>query len=105
MYMKRNDEEKIFQLDKEFHKSLYKMCNTNYWYELVNNISPHFDRTTILSFRCISVGHILSDHEELVAAIENRETDKAREISKRHLNRYTENINSIKDNYAEYFKE
>ena len=28
-------------------------------------------------------------------AIENRETDKAREISKRHLNRYTENINSI----------
>ena len=105
MYMKRNDEEKIFQLDKEFHKSLYKMCNKNYWYELVNNISPHFDRTTILSFRCISVGHILSDHEELVAAIENRETDKAREISKRHLNRYTENINSIKDNYAEYFKE
>lgn len=40
-----------------------------------------------------------------MAAIENRETDKAREISKRHLNRYTENINSIKDNYAEYFKE
>ena len=83
----------------------YSDRNKNYWYELVNNISPHFDRTTILSFRCISVGHILSDYEELVAAIENRETDKAREISKRHLNRYTENINSIKDNYAEYFKE
>ena len=105
MYIKRGDEEKIFTLDKEFHGSLYKMCGKTVWYNLVESMAPHFDRTTILSFRCISVGHILSDHEELVAAIENRETDKAREISKRHLNRYTENINSIKDNYAEYFKE
>ena len=48
MYMKRNDEEKIFQLDKEFHKSLYKMCNKNYWYELVNNISPHLTELLFL---------------------------------------------------------
>ena len=68
MYMKRNDEEKIFQLDKEFHKKMYEMCGKDYWYELVNNISPHFDRTTILSFRCREVGRILTDHEELVSA-------------------------------------
>ncbi len=103
MYMKRNDEEKIFQLDKEFHKKMYEMCGKDYWYELVNNISPHFDRTTILSFRCREVGRILTDHEELVSALENKDKEKAYEISRRHLTRYTENIASIRESYKEYF--
>ena len=101
--MKRNDEEKIFQLDKEFHKKMYEMCGKDYWYELVNNISPHFDRTTILSFRCREVGRILTDHEELVSALENKDKEKAYEISRRHLTRYTENIASIRESYKEYF--
>ena len=103
MYMKRNDEEKIFQLDKEFHKKMYEMCGKDYWYELVNNISPHFDRTTILSFRCREVGRILTDHEELVSALENKDKEKAYEISRRHLTRYTENIAFIRESYKEYF--
>ena len=99
MYMKRNDEEKIFQLDKEFHKKMYEMCGKDYWYD----ISPHFDRTTILSFRCREVGRILTDHEELVSALENKDKEKAYEISRRHLTRYTENIASIRESYKEYF--
>ena len=105
MYMKRNDEEKIFQLDKEFHKSLYKMCNKNYWYELVNNISPHFDRTTILSFRCKETGRILKDHGELVAAIENKDKEKAAHISQRHMSRYSENIDAIRKHFPDYFND
>ena len=105
MYMKRNDEEKIFQLDKEFHKSLYKMCNKNYWYELVNNISPHFDRTTILSFRCKETGRILKDHGELVAAIEKKDKEKAAHISQRHMSRYSENIDAIRKMFPEYFND
>ena len=93
----------IFQLDKEFHKKLYEMCGKDYWYELVNNISPHFDRTTILSFRCREVGRILTDHEELVSALENKDKEKAYEISRRHLTRYTENIAFIRESYKEYF--
>ena len=105
MYMKRNDEEKIFQLDKEFHKSLYKMCNKNYWYELVNNISPHFDRTTILSFRCKETGRILKDHGELVSAIEKKDKEKAAHISQRHMSRYSENIDAIRKMFPEYFND
>ena len=103
MYMKRNDEEKIFQLDKEFHKKMHEMCGKDYWYELVNNISPHFDRTTILRFRCRQFGRILPGHAELVWALENKDKEKAYEISRRHLTRYTENIASIRESYKEYF--
>ena len=72
MYIKRDDEEKIFSLDKEFHSMLYHFCNNEYWYKLVNNVSPLFDRTTILSFRCNEKNRILHDHEDLVKAIEQK---------------------------------
>ena len=97
MYIKRGD--------KEFHKSLYKMCNKNYWYELVNNISPHFDRTTILSFRCKETGRILKDHGELVSAIEKKDKEKAAHISQRHMSRYSENIDAIRKMFPEYFND
>ena len=77
LYIKRGDEEKIFYYDKEFHKMLYQMCGRNYWCELVEGVAPHFDRTTILSFRCKPKEKIYKDHEELVEAIEQKDTIKA----------------------------
>ena len=104
MYMKRNDEEKIFSLDKEFHSMLYHFCNNEYWYKLVNNVSPLFDRTTILSFRCNEKNRILHDHEELVKAIEQKNKKEAASISRLHMTRYTENIDMMKQSFPEYFK-
>lgn len=103
MYIKRDDEEKIFQLDKEFHAMLYHFCGNEYWYRLVNNVSPHFDRTTILSFRCKEKWRILNDHEELVSAIEHKDKEKAAAIARLHMTRYTENISDIKKIFPDYF--
>ncbi len=105
MYIKRNEEAKIFQLDKEFHEALYRMCNRSFWYELVGSMAPHFDRTTVLSFRCMNTDRIVKDHEELVNAIENHDKKRACDISRRHLTRYSENIETIKKSYAHYFKQ
>ena len=105
MYIKRGDEEKIFTLDKEFHGSLYKMCGKTVWYNLVESMAPHFDRTTILSFRCKETGRILKDHGELVAAIEKKDKEKAAHISQRHMSRYSENIDAIRKMFPEYFND
>lgn len=104
MYIKRDDEEKIFSLDKEFHSMLYHFCNNEYWYKLVNNVSPLFDRTTILSFRCNEKNRILHDHEDLVKAIEQKNKKEAASISRLHMTRYTENIDMMKQSFPEYFK-
>ena len=103
MYIKRDDEEKIFALDKEFHTMLYHFCNNNFWYKLVNNVAPLFDRTTILSFRCNEKSRILHDHEELVQAIENKDKEKAIAISKLHMTRYAENMADMKKMFPDYF--
>lgn len=104
MYIKRGDEQKIFSLDKQFHSYLYKMCGKDFWYELVEHTAAHFDRTTILSFRCTDLNRILADHEELVSAIEDKNKDAAYDISRRHLQRYTENLSAIKESYSEFIK-
>lgn len=75
---------------------LYHFCNNEYWYKLVNNVSPLFDRTTILSFRCNEKNRILHDYEELVKAIEQKNKKEAASISRLHMTRYTENIDMMK---------
>ena len=104
LYIKRGQVDKIFLLDKKFHEMLYQMCERMYWYELVEGIAPHFDRTTVLSFRCRPVKNILQDHEELVGAIEAHKPELARKISLRHMERYTENIDTIREAFPDYFK-
>lgn len=103
MYIERQQEERIFTLDKDFHRMLYELCDRPYWYELVENLAPHFDRTTILSFRCRPAGAILGDHTELLRAIEKKDAAAAREIAARHLQRYTENLATIRASFPDYF--
>lgn len=104
LYIHRKQEDKIFQLDKQFHCLLYQMCGRTYWYELVESVSPHFDRTTVLSFRCKPMTNIFQDHEELIQAIEKRDAEQAEKISRRHMERYTENIDTILRAFPDYFK-
>ena len=103
MYMQRGDYEKILQLDKSFHAMVYEMCGRTYWHELVESISPHFDRTTVLSFQCRPTDSILSDHKNLVEAIEKKDTALAGQVARQHMERYSENIDTIYQQFGEYF--
>lgn len=103
LYIRKKQEDKIFLLDKQFHGMLYDMCGRTYWHELVENIAPHFDRTTILSFRCRSTEHILQDHEGLIRAIEKKDESEAEKIARSHMERYTENIDTILKAFPDYF--
>lgn len=104
LYAKKGQEDKIFLLDKEFHGKIYHMCRRSYWYELVENVAPHFDRTTVLSYRCKPVQNLLRDHEALIEAIEQKDGALAKAIAVRHMERYTENIDTIRERFPGYFK-
>lgn len=103
MCIERQQEARIFQLDKEFHRLLYEGCGRMYWYTLVESAAPHFDRTTILSFRCRPMEHILDDHEQLVRALEARDVPTARRLASRHMERYCENLDAIRARFPQYF--
>lgn len=104
MYIERAQEEKIFELDKGFHRLLYVQCGCPYWYDLVENLAPHFDRTTILSFRCRPAKTIYKDHVSLLKAIEQKDAAAAHRIAGQHMQRYTENLSAIREAFPHYFK-
>ena len=67
-------------------------------------MAPHFDRTSTLKYLCrLATENVIQDHEELLDAIEDRDEEKASEIARRHLNRYTENIEDIREHFPDYF--
>lgn len=103
-YIDKHQERKIFELDKKFHVMLYTLCHKTYWHDIVQSVSPHFDRTTVLSFRCQPQAHILQDHEALVDAIEQRDAEQAYRIARQHLQRYHENISAMKQTFPDYFE-
>lgn len=105
VYINRQQEDGILRLDKAFHGMLYQLCGRRHWLELVEHIAPSFDRATILSFRCCPPQSTLQDHEQLVQAIQDRDEDRARQIARRHLYRYTEYISSIQSAFPDYFKD
>ena len=71
----------------------------------MENLAPHFDRTTILSFRCRPAKTIYEDHVSLLKAIEQKDTDAAYRIAGHHMQRYTENLSAIRESFPQYFKE
>lgn len=103
-YIGKKQERKIFELDKKFHAMLYMICHKNYWHDIVQSVSPHFDRTTVLSFQCQPQVHILQDHEQIVDAIEKKDTEQAYCVARQHLQRYHENISVMKQTFPNYFE-
>ena len=103
MYMDRKDEKRILLYDKAFHAVFYRRARLSFWYELSERYAPLFDRTTILSFRVRPTSRILSDHEELVHAVEERDAERAGAIAESHMSRYLENIPEIISAYPAYF--
>ena len=99
----RQDQQKIMELDKAFHRILYLRAGFPNWYDLVESYAPHFDRTTSLSFRVLPKDRILSDHMALVDAIASGDIDAARSLAHRHMERYNENIGEIRKVYPDYF--
>ena len=68
------------------------------------SISPHFDRTTVLSLQCRPTDKILSDHKNLVEAIEKKDAVLAGQVARQHMDRYSENIDTIYQQFGEYLQ-
>ncbi len=74
------------------------------WWKKCAICALHFDRTTILSFRCRPAKTIYEDHVSLLKAIEQKDAAAAHRIAGQHMQRYTENLSAIREAFPHYFK-
>jgi len=96
--------EKLLDLDDDFHKQLFHICNKQRIYSLMENMMIHFDRVRSMSLSTVKDIKIVEDHHAILDAIKNRDNARAREAIQKHLSRYKIDEEVIRHSHPEYFK-
>ena len=93
----------FMDLDNQFHKLLYEIGRKEMVYQIIQETMIHFDRVRNLTLEYVRPMDILSQHESILKAIEERDEYLSVALVRKHLN----NFRSIKQLYEEhpgYFK-
>lgn len=69
---------KLLELDDKFHRELFRVTNMMQTYQLMDSMMVHFNRVRSLTLWTIKDTKIVEDHKQLLQAIRERDTVKAR---------------------------
>lgn len=101
---RRNDYKRLLSLDNRFHELLFKTCNKEATYCLMQSMMLHFDRVRVLNFTEMSTQVTVDEHGEIFGAIKDRDADKAEELMEKHLTRIIFDQSYLTTVRPEYFK-
>lgn len=96
--------EKLLDLDDEFHKQLFHLCNKQRIFSLMGTMMIHFDRVRSMSLVEVKDIKIVEDHHAILDAIKAKDKARAKEATQKHLSRYRIDEEVIRHSHPEYFK-
>ncbi len=103
--MKEKNNERIFHLDEAFHRSILEGCGKGRTWVLLQQMNVHYNRVRFLRLADNADWNtILSQHKEMVDAIDERDPDRAERVLRRHLNQVVIEKEDLKQRYPTYFK-
>lgn len=102
-YLANQSLEKIMELDNEFHRYLYEICNKMQCYYMVQLMGIHFDRIRTMSLHAVKDLKIVDDHKALANAIKEHDAKAARSILETHLSRQQVDMQQVQRIYTEFF--
>lgn len=94
----------LMALDNQFHGMLFEIAKKSRVFQLIQNLSIHFDRVRGLALSAEKDLKVVQDHQDLVEFIRQRDSAAARELMGIHLNRYRIDAAEIRRIYPQYFK-
>lgn len=94
----------LMALDNQFHGMLFEIAKKSRVFQLIQNLSIHFDRVRGLALSSEKDLKVVQDHQELVEFIRQGDGAAARELMGVHLNRYRIDAAEIRGIYPQYFK-
>ena len=94
----------LMALDNQFHGMLFEIAKKSRVFQLIQNLSIHFDRVRGLALSSEKDLKVVQDHQELVEFIRQGDGAAARELMGIHLNRYRIDAAEIRGIYPQYFQ-
>ena len=98
------NKEKFLELDNEFHKVFYRICNKMQCYYMVSLMSLHFDRVRNLSLHAVKDHKIIEDHKNIRDAVKKKDKTAVRSAFMKHMSRFDLEWDIIAEKYGEYVK-
>ncbi|MCR4566861.1 MAG: GntR family transcriptional regulator [Pseudobutyrivibrio sp.] len=103
-YLEKDNTQKIFELDNEFHRMIYVAAKKETIHNIRRTFMIHFDRVRTLSMLTVKDKKIVDDHKQMLKAIQDKNKSKAKEIVEKHLNRYRVDQKELLKTYSQYFE-
>ncbi len=92
------------RLDSMFHGLICQISDTEHAIETIKSCRQKTDRICALGVRKEEeVDLILTDHRQLIAALDERDITTALDVTRLHLSRIDSIIKDIRNSHAEYF--
>lgn len=96
------DSLEFYNLDNQFHKTIYLGCKKENIWEMIDSLSAHYNRLRALdALTKQNLFSVLKQHELIIEIIENKKIDEVDKIIDEHLNNYKHVM--MKEKYSEYF--
>ena len=100
-----SNEPSFMELDNQFHELLYVIAGKELVYRIIQEIVIHYDRIRNLTISYVTPQSVISQHWELLDAIEKKDEKRARELMKNHLSRFQGIKKELIEQHPDYFKD
>lgn len=102
--IQHQDHRKLFDLDEEFHRTLFDGCNKKRIWYAMQPMNTHFNRVRLLRLaKYYNWDHILLQHQKILQVIKEKDTQCAKEIISEHLKLVKRDQEALKRLKPDYF--
>jgi len=99
------DESRMFELDEDFHRTLFEGCRKLNTWTLLQQANTHLNRTRHLSLAPDrDWQHLYAQHRTIVDAIAQQDADQAEQAMSKHLQLTVTDLDELKQKHPQYFK-
>lgn len=97
---------RFYELDEEMHKIIFVGCKKARIWSMIQQMNTHYNRVRILN---IAGGYdvlpVLKQHKEILLAIKEKDGELGMKTIDLHLNKVKFDIEDLRRDYKEYFKQ
>ncbi|MGG1576275.1 GntR family transcriptional regulator [Fictibacillus sp. NRS-1165] len=103
--IKEKDFKRMFELDEEFHHTIFEGCNKSKTWSVIQQMNLDFNRSRLLRLVADhNWDHILNQHVQILEAIRKKDADLAEKLTEDHLMLAVIDKQLLKVHYPNYFK-
>jgi len=103
--LEKGTHHRLFELDEQFHRILFEICNKIRTWNMIRQMNSHFDRLRVLRLASNSDwAGVIQQHKKIFEFIKNRDVDSAVKETSNHLELVNYEKEGLKLRYPGYFK-